>query len=117
MIDQNARVACVILVCLGMVFSAGEIPIHATIDYQGIARQTQTIKEIGYENPRLGFDYQSYGVINSLSKQSQDIAQVALMKRLVLTRNKGPGNQRIMYGYALVSKLCMKRQKRELKYL
>ncbi|WP_445082289.1 hypothetical protein [Candidatus Protochlamydia sp. W-9] len=39
------------------------------------------------------------------------------MKHLVLTRNKGPGNQRIVYGYALVSKLCRKRQKRELKYL
>nr|WP_237753560.1 S-adenosylmethionine synthetase N-terminal domain-containing protein [Candidatus Protochlamydia amoebophila] len=63
--------ACVILVCRGMVFIAGEIPIHATIDYQGIARQTQTIKEIGYENPELGFDYQSCGVITSLSKNSK----------------------------------------------
>src|SRR5271154_856409 len=72
-IDPNARVACETLVSRGLVVLAGEITTYAAIDYQDIVRKT--IQDIGYDNPALGFDFQSCGIITSINKQSPDIAQ------------------------------------------
>lgn len=95
--DPGSRVACEVLVGSGLVVLAGEITTDARVDFQDIARQT--IKEIGYEDFRLGFDYHSCGIIVSIHKQSPDIAQ-GVSKQKVLFDGIGAGDQGIMFGYA-----------------
>jgi S-adenosylmethionine synthetase len=93
--DPNSRVACEVLVSSGLVVLAGEITTKAIIDYQEIARNT--IREIGYDDPMLGFDFRSCGVIIAINKQSPDIAvgvDEAHDKEL------GAGDQGLMFGYA-----------------
>jgi S-adenosylmethionine synthetase len=130
-IDPNARVACETLVCRGLVVLAGEITTYAMIDYQDIVRQT--IQDIGYDNPLLGFDFQSCGIISSINKQSPDIAQ-GVDESKNLYKEQGAGDQGIMFGYAcdetpelmpmpimlahqIVRALRDKREKGTLKYL
>src|SRR5579859_6138926 len=62
--DPKARVACETLVTTGQVVLAGEITTTAYIDAAEVARQT--IKEIGYTHPDIGFDYHSCGVLSAL---------------------------------------------------
>lgn len=129
--DPNARVACETLVCRGLVVLAGEISTCATLDFQEIVRQT--IREIGYDHPQLGFDYESCGVISSINKQSPDIAQ-GVNEGQNLYKEQGAGDQGIMFGYAcdetpelmplpimlahrIVRALRQKRQKGVLSYL
>ncbi|MEJ2346350.1 MAG: S-adenosylmethionine synthetase N-terminal domain-containing protein, partial [Gammaproteobacteria bacterium] len=70
--DKRARVACETLVNTGMVVIAGEITTGATIDFDSIARNT--IKDIGYNSSEMGFDWESCAVLQSVGKQSADIA-------------------------------------------
>lgn len=129
--DPNSRVACETMVSRGLVFLAGEITTHASIDYQDIVRKT--IQEIGYNDPALGFDYQSCGVLIAINKQSPDIAQ-GVSEELNPFKEQGAGDQGIMFGYAsdetaeymplpimlahaMVRELRLKRQKEVLKYL
>ena len=95
--DPYARVACEVLVGSGLVVLAGEITTDARIDFQDIARET--IKDIGYRDFRLGFDYHSCGIIVSIHKQSPDIAQ-GISKQKVLFDGIGAGDQGIMFGFA-----------------
>ena len=95
--DANSRVACETLVTRGLVIVAGEITSAATIDYQEVVRKT--IQEIGYNDPTLGFDAQSCGVVVSISKQSPDIAQ-GVDETQNLFKELGAGDQGIMFGYA-----------------
>jgi len=95
--DPYARVACEVLVGSGLVVLAGEITTEALVDFQDIARET--IKDIGYRDFRLGFDYHSCGIIVSIHKQSPDIAQ-GVSKQKVLFDGIGAGDQGIMFGYA-----------------
>lgn len=92
--DNQARVACEALVGSGLLVLAGEITTDAHIDFQEIARET--IKEIGYTDPALGFDYHSLGIIVSIHKQSPDIAQ-GITKQ---NEEIGAGDQGIMFGFA-----------------
>ncbi len=93
--DPNARVACETIVKSGLVLIAGEITTNVWVDAEEIARKT--IKQIGYDKPELGFDYQSCVILNSIGKQSPDIA-VGVDKET--TESQGAGDQGLMFGYA-----------------
>ncbi|MHC4140114.1 MAG: S-adenosylmethionine synthetase N-terminal domain-containing protein, partial [Planctomycetota bacterium] len=64
--DPMSRVACETLVTTGMAMVAGEITTTATIDVQHIVRQT--IKDIGYTDSSMGFDYETCAVMTTLDK-------------------------------------------------
>src|SRR5450631_2909785 len=66
--DPKARVACETLVTTGQVVLAGEVTTTAWVDHAQIARDT--IKEIGYIHPEIGFDAQSCGVLSAINSQS-----------------------------------------------
>lgn len=93
--DPKSRVACETLVTTGMVMLAGEITTTAVIDYQDVVRQT--IKEIGYTDPHIGFDYENCAVLVSLDKQSPDIKQGV---DEFDGHEQGAGDQGLMFGYA-----------------
>lgn len=93
--DPQGRVACETLVTTGLCLVAGEVTTKAKIDTQSIARQT--IKEIGYEDSAIGYDYKTCSVITSLGQQSPDIA----MGVDAGDKEQGAGDQGIMFGYAV----------------
>lgn len=95
--DKNARVACETLLTTGLVFLAGEITTTAQVDFAEIARET--IKEIGYVDAEMGFDYKTCSVITSIHKQSPDISQ-GVTEGEGLHKEQGAGDQGIMFGYA-----------------
>jgi S-adenosylmethionine synthetase len=130
-LDSNARVACETLVTRGLVVLAGEISTYAVVDYQDVVRKI--IHDIGYNDPQLGFDSQSCGIICSINKQSPDIAQGVNESQNVY-KEQGAGDQGIMFGFAcdetpelmplpimiahqIVRTLRHKREKGLLKYL
>ena len=76
--DPKSRVACETLVNTGLVVISGEITTKANVDFQEVARNT--IKNIGYVNPDLQFDYKGCAVLVALDKQSPDIAQGRIQK-------------------------------------
>lgn len=98
--DPESRVACETLVNTGLVVIAGEITTHASIDYTQIARDV--IKEIGYTDSDMGFDYKSCAVLIALDKQSPDIAQGVNAQKAngKATAEQGAGDQGMMFGFA-----------------
>jgi S-adenosylmethionine synthetase len=95
--DPNSRVACETMVTTGLVVVAGEITSKAVVDFQTVVRKT--IKEIGYTDPRLGFEAESCGVLISVHQQSPDISQ-GVTEGEGLHKEQGAGDQGIMFGYA-----------------
>jgi len=95
--DPKSRVACETLVTTGQVVLAGEITTKAYVDAAQIARDT--IKEIGYTHPDIGFDYHSCGVLSALHSQSPDIAR-GVDKADDDEKEMGAGDQGLMFGYA-----------------
>jgi S-adenosylmethionine synthetase len=95
--DKNSRVACETMVTTGLVVVAGEITTRAVVDIQTIARET--ISMIGYNDPELGFDANSCGVLVSVHQQSPDISQ-GVTEGQGLYKEQGAGDQGIMFGYA-----------------
>lgn len=96
--DPYGRVACETMVTTGLVFVAGEISTNTYVDIPRIARDT--IKEIGYDNAKYGFDCNTCSVITSIDEQSNDIA-VGVGELTEEEINKiGAGDQGIMFGYA-----------------
>ena len=95
--DPDAHVACESFVTTGLVLIGGEITTTKLInlDYDKIVRDT--IKEIGYDDSKIGFDYRGCAVINTIHSQSPDIAQG--IKRGEM-EEQGAGDQGIMYGFA-----------------
>ncbi|HEY6874346.1 MAG TPA: methionine adenosyltransferase [Geobacteraceae bacterium] len=95
--DPRARVACETLVTTGMAVIAGEITTSAVIDYPKVARET--IREIGYNDSAMGFDWETCAVITSIDKQSPDISQ-GVTEGEGLYKDQGAGDQGLMFGYA-----------------
>jgi S-adenosylmethionine synthetase len=95
--DPKSRVACETLVTTGQVVLAGEITTEAYVDAAQIARDT--IKEIGYVHPDIGFDYHSCGVLSAIHSQSPDIAR-GVDKADDDAKEMGAGDQGLMFGYA-----------------
>src|SRR5262249_8171933 len=93
--DPYSRVACETLVTTGLVMIAGEITSKASIDYQHIARDV--IREIGYVDGSIGFDYKTCGIITAMTRQSPDIAIGVDEGK---DKELGAGDQGIMFGYA-----------------
>ena len=95
--DPAARVACETLVTTGQVVLAGEITTTAYVDAAQIARDT--IKEIGYVHPEIGFDAASCGVLSAIHSQSPDIAR-GVDHAEDNESEQGAGDQGLMFGYA-----------------
>lgn len=95
--DTKARVACETLVTTGMAMIAGEITTSAYVDMPEIVRQT--IKEIGYADSAMGFDYETCAVLTSIDRQSPDISQ-GVTAGEGLYKEQGAGDQGLMFGYA-----------------
>jgi S-adenosylmethionine synthetase len=95
--DHKSRVACETLVTTGQVVLAGEVTTEAYVDAAQIARDT--IKEIGYVHPDIGFDYHSCGVLSAIHSQSPDIAR-GVDHAEDDEKEQGAGDQGLMFGYA-----------------
>ena len=89
--DKTARVACETYITRGLVIIGGEITTRTWVDVEQIARNV--IKEIGYDEPKWGFNYKTCAVINVIGKQSPDISQGVDVG--------GAGDQGLMVGYAV----------------
>jgi len=97
-IDPNARVACEVATTTDFMLIMGEISLNGgVLDYDKIARQA--IKDIGYCDANIGFDYNSVKIDIRVGRQSQDIA-MGVDSALDSADNTGAGDQGMMFGYA-----------------
>ena len=95
--DPQSRVACETLVKADLVVVAGEITSKATVDIAQVVRET--IKEIGYDDPEVGFHYDNCAVMVAVGQQSPDISQ-GVTEGTGLHKEQGAGDQGLMFGYA-----------------
>ena len=102
--DPMSRVACETCCTTGLVMVMGEITTNAIVDYQSIVRET--VREIGYDRAKYGFDCDSCAVLSSIHKQSPDIAMgvdkalEAKEGEMTDEMDTGAGDQGLMFGYA-----------------
>jgi S-adenosylmethionine synthetase len=95
--DPEARVACETSVTTGLVLVAGEITTKTYIDIQKVVRDT--VKTIGYDRGKYGFDADNLAVLVAIDPQSPDIAQ-GVNEGEGDYQAQGAGDQGIMFGYA-----------------
>ena len=102
--DPMSRVACETFCTTGLVCVMGEVTTNAQVDIQNIVRET--VREIGYDRAKYGFDCDSCAVITSLHAQSPDIA-MGVDRSLEAKSGEendgmdiGAGDQGLMFGYA-----------------
>ncbi len=88
--DPNGRVACEALATRGFIMVAGEISTNCYVEVPKVVRNI--LKEIGYNDPAGGFDYESCGVVTAIQEQSPDIA--------LGVDTGGAGDQGLMFGFA-----------------
>jgi S-adenosylmethionine synthetase len=93
--DPKGRVACETMVTTGLAVVAGEITTSCYVHIPKIVRET--IKEIGYNDSAMGFDWETCAVITSIDEQSPDIA---LGVNESEEHEQGAGDQGLMFGYA-----------------
>ncbi|MBO5654821.1 MAG: methionine adenosyltransferase, partial [Clostridia bacterium] len=101
--DNSARVAIEVCATTGMVMVLGEVSTDHYSDIPAIVRGV--IKDIGYDDSSLGFDYKTCAVISSLDEQSPDIAQgvdsaTDSESEEDEFERQGAGDQGMMFGYA-----------------
>ena len=104
--DPMSRVACETAMCTGFALVTGEITTSAVVDYQKVVRDT--IREIGYDDSKKGFDADTCAVLVALDQQSPDIAmgvdKALEAKESNMTDEQigaiGAGDQGMMFGYA-----------------
>ena len=93
--DPDSRVAVEAMTTTGIVFVAGEVTSNARIDAQGVVRKT--LKNIGYDGLKHGFDGNSCSVLTAIHEQSPDIS-------MGVSKNEngvqGAGDQGLMFGFA-----------------
>jgi len=95
--DKASRVACETMVKDDIVIVSGEITSKAVVDIPTVVRNT--IKEIGYTDPQMGFHYENCAVLVLVGKQSPDISQ-GVTEGKGLHREQGAGDQGLMFGFA-----------------
>ena len=104
--DPMSRVACETAVTTGLVMVMGEITTNAYVDIQKIVRET--VREIGYDRAKYGFDCDTCGVLTAIDEQSADIA-LGVDKALEAKEHRmseeeidaiGAGDQGLMFGFA-----------------
>jgi S-adenosylmethionine synthetase len=88
--DPKGRVACETMVTTGLAVVAGEITTSATLDYDALVRQT--IRGVGYDRAKYGYDCETCAVMSTVKKQSPDIAMGV--------DTGGAGDQGLMFGFA-----------------
>lgn len=93
--DKMARVACETVVSTGLVLVAGEVTTNTYVDIQNVVRET--VKGIGYDRGKYGFDAENLAVLVTLNEQSSDIAMGV---NETTDKEQGAGDQGMMFGYA-----------------
>ncbi len=100
--DPMARVACEVTVTTGLVMVVGEVSTSAYVDIQKLVRET--VREIGYDRAKYGFDCDTCAVITALDEQSGDIAMGVDKAYEFKGENEGEGlgagDQGMMFGFA-----------------
>ncbi len=89
--DTNGRVACETFITVGLVIVGGEITTTGYVDVNGLVRDV--LRDIGYTDPKYGFNFMTCSVLNAIGAQSPDIAQGV--------DTGGAGDQGFMIGYAV----------------
>jgi S-adenosylmethionine synthetase len=101
--DPLARCACETMVTTGLIVISGEITVHnqkAEAALQNIEETARNVvKEIGYTDPAIGFDYRSCGVLRAVHSQSADISQ-GVTEGEGEHHDQGAGDQGLMFGFA-----------------
>ena len=93
--DTKARVACETYVTTGLALVGGEITTSGYANIPGIVRNT--VKEIGYNDSAMGFDWETCAVLTTIDEQSPDISLGVTEKE---DHEQGAGDQGLMIGYA-----------------
>ena len=101
--DENARVACECIATTGLVLVTGEITTDCYVDISHVARET--IREIGYDRAKYGFDCDTCSILTAIKEQSADIAlgvnnSVEHRESGEIADKIGAGDQGLMFGYA-----------------
>jgi len=93
--DPKSRVACETYVTTGLALVGGEITTNGYANVPDIVRQT--VKEIGYNDSSMGFDWETCAVLTTIDEQSPDIAMGVNESA---DHEQGAGDQGLMFGYA-----------------